>query len=69
MLTILKSLRVSLGEEGLRVFLGDRGFRAGFMVAGNKQAEEETERTITWFPWWTVLPLEQSNMTISQEGP
>lgn len=48
--------------------MGIRGFRAGFMVAGNKQAEAETERTITWFPWWTVLPLEQSNMTISQEG-
>lgn len=50
-------------------FMGFQGFRAGFMVAGNQQAEDETEHTIPGFPRGNVLRLEQSNMTISREGP
>ena len=69
MLTSLMSLRVPLGKRDCVCSMGFQGFKAGFMVAGNKQSQEETELTIIWFPQWNVLPLEQSNMTISQEGP
>lgn len=51
--------------------LGLQELRAGIMIAGNKQAEKETELTITWFPQRNGLPREHTglNTTISQEGP